>query len=213
MPCRTQSLTENALVTGIAAVSLFSRAAAVPQQKADTASADTVIVHARVYTENRKQPWAEAIAIRGDKLAAVGSEKDIAPYRGPNTKVVDGGGHLVLPGFTDSHIHFLDGSLSLLQVDLEQAKTVDEIQQRVKAYATAHPDLPWILGRGWQSTTFGASGMPTKGDLDQIVSDRPVYLESFDGHTWWANSKALQLAGIGQKTEDPPGGKFVRDPI
>jgi predicted amidohydrolase YtcJ len=208
-----QSWRWNALLTAVAAVSVFSPVEAVAQEKANPAFADTLIVHARIYTQNPRQPWAEAVAILGDKIAAIGSEGDMAAYRGPDTKVIDGAGRLVLPGFTDSHIHFLDGSLSLLQVNLEQAKTVDEIQQRVKTYAKAHPELPWILGRGWQYTTFGASGMPTKGYLDQIVSDRAVYLESFDGHTWWANSKALELAGVAKGTPDPPGGKFVRDPV
>ena len=212
MSRRIQSRAGNALLAGVA-VCLLSPVEAVAQEKTNTAFADTVIVHARVYTENSKHPWAEAVAVRGDKIAAIGSTGDIAAHRGPNTKVIDGAGHLVLPGFTDSHIHFLDGSLSLLQVSLEQAKTVDEIQQRVKTYAKAHPALLWILGRGWQYTTFGASGMPTKAYLDQVVSDRPVYLESFDGHTWWANSKALELAGVGKETADPLGGKFVRDPV
>ena len=205
-----QSWRWKALLAAVAAVSLFVKA--VAQEKTNTVSADTLIVHARVYTENPKQPWAQALAIRGDKIVAIGSEGDVAAYRGPDTKVIDGDGHLVLPGFTDSHIHFLDGSLSLLQVNLEGAKTVHEIQQRVKTYAKMHTELPWVLGRGWQYTTFGTSGMPTKGDLDQVVSDRPVYLESFDGHTWWANSKALELAGVGKETADPPGAKFVRDP-
>ena len=199
--------------TLLAAACLLSSAGTAAQEKASATIADTVVLHARVYTENPKQPWAEAIAIRGDKIAAVGSEGDIEAYRGPSTKVIDGAGCLVLPGFTDSHIHFLDGSLSLLQVSLEQAKTVEEIQQQVKTYAKAHPEAAWILGRGWQYTTFGASGMPTKAFLDQVVSNRPVYLESFDGHTWWANSKALELAGVRRETADPPGGKFVRDPV
>src|SRR5581483_1441134 len=115
------------------------------------------------------------------------------------------------PGITDCHIHFLDGSLSLGQVALDDAKTVAEIQQRVKQYAASHADAKWILGRGWQYPVFAPSGLPDKKFLDEIVSDRPVYLEGFDGHTWWANSKALQLAGITRETKDPPNGKFMRD--
>ena len=175
-------------------------------------AADTVIVNARIYTVNARQPWAEALAIRGDKVIAVGSESEIAAYRRPATHVIDAQGHLVLPGFTDCHIHFLDGSLSLVQVNLDEAKTVSEIQKQVKAFANSHPDLSWVLGRGWNYVVFGASGMPDKSYLDQIIPDRPVYLESFDGHTWWANSKALQLAHITKKTPDPPGGEFGRDP-
>lgn len=188
-------------VTGLAA-----------QETSKARTADTVVLHAKVYTVNVKQPWAEALAIRGGVILAVGSEADIASYRGSTTKVIDAKGRLVLPGFTDCHIHFLDGSLSLLQVNLDRAKTIAEIQQQVKAYASTHPELPWVLGRGWQYTVFGESALPNKASLDEIVPDRPVYLESFDGHTWWANSKALTLAGITKESADPPGGQFVRDP-
>ncbi len=180
-------------------------------QSAPSPIADTVIVNARIYTVNVRQPWAEALAIRGDKILAVGDAKEIAAYRGASTQVIDAREHLVLPGFTDCHIHFLDGSLSLAQVNLDEAKTVSEIQKQVKTFADAHPDLPWVLGRGWNYTVFNPSGMPDKSYLDQIIPDRPVYLESFDGHTWWANSKALQLARITKKTADPAGGEFVRD--
>ncbi len=174
--------------------------------------ADTVIVNARIYTVNPKQPWAEALAIGGDKILAVGTAKEIAGYRSPSTQVIDVQQRLVLPGFTDCHIHFLDGSLSLRQVNLDEATTVSEIQTAVKAFADAHPDLPWVLGRGWNYAVFNPLGLPDKRYLDQIIPDRPVYLESFDGHTWWANSKALMLAGIGKGSANPPGGEFVHDP-
>lgn len=174
--------------------------------------ADIVITNARVYTVNSAQPWAEAIAIRDGHILAVGSEKEIETYRGSTTRVVDAGGRLVLPGFTDSHIHFLDGSTSLNQLQLDGISTLSEVQQKIKAYAAAHPDRPWILGRGWSYPIFGASALPDKKYLDQVVPDRPVYLTCFDGHTWWANSKALELAGITSKTPDPPNGWIVRDP-
>ena len=173
--------------------------------------ADTVLIHARVYTVNAKQPWAEAIAIRRDKVVAVGSSKEIEPYRGRATKVIDAGNRLVLPGFTDCHIHFLDGSLSLQRVHLDDATDIPEIQRRVKAFADAHPNQPWVRGRGWTYPSVGPTNLPDKKYLDEVVPDRPVYLEAFDGHTWWANSKALQLAGITRETPNPPGGEFVRD--
>ena len=173
--------------------------------------AETVIVNARIYTVNAKQPWAEALAIRGDKILAVGSAKDIAAYRGASTKVVDAQGKLVLPGFTDCHIHFMEGSLGLTRVDLNGAKSVAEIQKRVKEYAVAHPKAEWIEGMGWLYSTFGAVALPDKKFLDQVVPDRPVYLQAYDGHSSWANSKALALAGITRETPDPPGGKIVRD--
>jgi len=164
-------------------------------------AADILVVNARVYTVNAKQPWAEAVAITGDKISALGSARDLAAYRGPSTKVLDAGARLVLPGFTDSHIHFLDGAISLLQLQLDDATTLPEVQRRIKVYAAAHPQDPWILGRGWSYPIFGAAAIPDK-----------KYLTGFDGHTWWANSKALDLAGITAKTPDPPGGAIVRDP-
>ncbi len=173
--------------------------------------ADTVIVNARIYTVNTQQPWAEALAIRGDKVVAVGSAQEIAPYRGASTKVIDAQGKLVLPGFTDCHIHFMDGSLGLTQVDLNGSQSVAEMQTRVKEYAAAHPKEEWIEGMGWLYSTFGTAALPDKKFLDEIVPDRPVYLQAYDGHSSWANSKALSLAGITRETPDPPGGQIVRD--
>jgi hypothetical protein len=177
------------------------------------APADKIVVHARIYTVNEKQPWAEALAMRGERIVAVGSDKEIAAYRGSSTQVVDAAGRLVLPGFEDCHIHFMDGSLGLTQVDLNDTKTVPEIQSRVKEYATSHPQEkePWITGMGWTYPTFGAAALPDKKILDDVVPDRPVYLVAFDGHTSWANSKALAMAGITKETADPPNGKIVRD--
>jgi predicted amidohydrolase YtcJ len=169
-------------------------------------------MHARIYTVNEKQPWAEALAIRGDRIVAVGSDKEIEAYRGSSTQVIDAAGRLVLPGFEDCHIHFMDGSLGLTEVDLNDASSVAEIQKRVKAYAAAHPDEPWITGMGWTYPTFGAVALPNKKILDDVVPDRPVYLVAFDGHSSWANSKALAIAGITKQTPDPPNGKIVRDP-
>src|SRR5258708_7707615 len=174
--------------------------------------ADVIVTNARIYTVNPQQKWAEAIAVRGDKIIAVGDRKQVEALRGPATKVIDAGQRLVLPGFTDCHIHFLDGSLDLQRVQLDDAKTIAEIQQRVKTFAAAHPGQPWVLGRGWSYALFGASALPDKKYLDEIIPDRPVYLESYDAHTWWANSKALHLASITRQTPDPAGGSFARDP-
>src|ERR1700674_5541670 len=108
--------------------------------------ADMIITNARIYTVNPQQKWAEAIAVRGDKIIAVGDRKQIEALRGPATREIDAQGRLLLPGFTDCHIHFMDGSLGLTRVDLNGATTVAEIQKRVKAYADAHPKEPWIQG-------------------------------------------------------------------
>jgi predicted amidohydrolase YtcJ len=173
--------------------------------------ADVIVINARIYTVNSQQKWAEAIAVRGDKLIAVGGRKQVEALRGPATKVINAQGHLLLPGFTDCHIHFMDGSLGLTRVDLNGATTVAEIQKRVKVYADAHRKEPWIQGMGWTYPTFAPSGLPNKKTLDDVVPDRPVYLIAFDGHSSWANSKALAMAGIDRNTPDPPNGKIVRD--
>jgi predicted amidohydrolase YtcJ len=173
-------------------------------------SADTLIVNARIYTVNSQQPWAEALAIKNEKIVAVGSSNELASYRA-GAKVVDAGQHLVLPGFVDCHIHFMDGSMGLTQVDLNGTKSVAEIQKRVKEYADSHPNDPWITGMGWTYPTFGPSALPDRKFLDAVVADRPVYLVAFDGHSSWANSKALKMAGINNQTPDPPNGKIVRD--
>lgn len=173
--------------------------------------ADIIVIHGRVYTENPKQPWAQAAAIQGAKVVAVGDDAAIEKMRGMGTKVIDAGGKLVLPGFTDCHIHFLDGSLSLGRVNLEGAKDPTDIQKRLREYASEHPGDDWILGRGWDYAMFGSEALPHKKYLDEIFPNRPVFLEGYDGHTYWANSKALALAGITRETPNPPNGAIVRD--
>jgi predicted amidohydrolase YtcJ len=160
---------------------------------------------------NTVQPWASAIAIKGEKILAVADEKEIGKYRGPSTKMIDAGGRLVLPGFVDCHIHFMEGSLGLEHVILNGSKDVAELQKRVKDYAVSRPDQAWITGMGWTYPTFGASALPNKKILDDVVPDRPVFLSAFDGHSSWANSKALEMAKITRDTPDPPNGKIVRD--
>ena len=192
------------LVLLLAALSVGAFAQAPPP-------ADTVVIKARVYTVNSRQPWADALAVRGGNIVAAGAAAQIEKYRGASTRVIDAGGRLVLPGFTDCHIHFMDGSLSLQRINVEDVKTISGIQQRVKEFAAAHPKDPWILGRGWSYDVFGAAALPDKKYLDEVVPDRPVLLEGYDGHTYWANSKALAAAGITRDTPDPPNGKIVRD--
>jgi hypothetical protein len=179
--------------------------------------ADTILTHARIYTVNARAPWAEAVAIRDGKILAVGSARQIASYRGPSTKTLDAHGRLVLPGFIDSHIHFVEGSLAMFQVRLDDTRSVAQIQQVVREFVQAHPatspESAWITGRGWSYPEFAATGgMPHKKFLDEVVPDRPVLLVGFDGHTSWANSKALQMAGITRDTPDPLNGRILRDP-
>jgi predicted amidohydrolase YtcJ len=182
---------------------------------AQSPPADLIVWHAKVYTVEPRLPWAQAVAVRGERIVAVGSDEQIARWRGPQTRVVDAQGHLVLPGFTDSHIHFLEGSLALTHVNLDETSNVAEIQKVLREYGAAHPATDaasaWILGRGWSYPEFGAAAMPDKKYLDELFPDRPVSLTGFDGHTSWANSVALKLAGITRETPDPLNGKIVRD--
>jgi predicted amidohydrolase YtcJ len=191
---------------------VYAAAATYAQDAKDAnKGADTIVLHGRIYTLNAKQPWAQALAIRADKIAAVGNDAAIEKFRGAGTKVIDAAGQLVLPGFVDCHIHFMDGSLSLGRVNLEGAKDVADIQQRLREYAAKHPGNDWLLGRGWDYAMFGTEALPNKKYLDELFPDRPVFLEGYDGHTYWANSKALTLAGITRDTPDPPNGIIVRD--
>lgn len=183
-----------------------------PLATAAVQPADLILTNARIYTVEKTHPWAEALAVRGDRIVAIGTVKQMKAYRGPSTRIMDAQQHLVLPGFIDSHIHFMDGSLSLMRVNVEDTKDLAGIQKMVKEFADAHPDAPWVLGRGWSYAEFGNRTLPDKKDLDAIVPDRPVFLEGYDGHTYWANSKALQLAGINKDTPNPPNGEIVRDP-
>jgi Predicted metal-dependent hydrolase with the TIM-barrel fold len=199
----------NLRVAMVVLLAVLASHASSAQKK--SAYADTVILHGKIYTLNPKQPWAEALAIRGDRVVAVGSDSEIARLQSKNTQVIDARGRLVLPGFTDCHIHFMDGAFSLGRVNLEGAKDPADIQQRLRAYGSAHPGNDWILGRGWNYAMFPTS-LPDKKYLDEVFPDRPAFLEGYDGHTYWANSKALELAHIAKDTPNPPNGIIVRDP-
>jgi predicted amidohydrolase YtcJ len=198
---------------GILFFLLFACAPLVPTHSQTAVKpADIILLNAKIYTVNLRQPWAQALAIRGERIVAVGAANEISPYRAEATQVIDAKGHLVLPGFTDCHIHFLEGSLDLSRVELSGATTVAEIQKRLKEYAAAHPSAPWILGQSWTYDVFGAVALPDKKYIDEVIPNRPVFLEGFDGHTTWANSEALKRARITRNTPDPPNGQIVRDP-
>lgn len=173
---------------------------------------DLLIYNARVWTGESTSSFQEAIAIKGDRIAAVGSSALLLKSADARTQKIDAGGKLVMAGFDDAHIHFLSGSLLLTEVSLFDASTVDEIQKRVVAYANSHPQRTWVTGRGW---LYGLSGfgdnMPRKELLDQVMPDRPVFFKAYDGHTGWANSKALALAGIDKNFKFTGYGEVLRD--
>src|SRR5918993_5131569 len=171
--------------------------------------ADLIIVGAPVWTGDPARPWAEAVAVRGGRVAAAGPERELAGLRGPATRVLALDGGLVLPGFADAHVHTAAGGLELTQCDLRGGER-EEYPAPVARYAAEHPDLGWVLGGGWVMDAFGTAG-PHLAALDAVVADRPVMLESTDGHSAWVNSRALELAGITRATPDPPRGRIERD--
>jgi predicted amidohydrolase YtcJ len=174
-----------------------------------TDQADLLIVGAPVWTADPGRPWADALAVRDGRVAAVGPERAMATLRGPTTRVLRLDGGLVLPGFQDAHVHTAAGGLELAQCDLHEVEP-GEYAATVARYAAAHPDAGWVLGGGWVMDAFGTEG-PRLAALDAVVADRPVLLESTDGHSAWVNSRALELAGITRATPDPPRGRIERD--
>jgi predicted amidohydrolase YtcJ len=204
-----QVLSTTGLACAIVCLCAFGARPGAAQQRAP---ADTVIIHAKIYTVNPRQPWAEAVAIRGGKIVAVGSEKDIAAYQGASTAVIDAKQHMLLPGFIDNHVHFLGGSARLEQVSLDDAKSVGDFQKMIRDFAAQHADKKWIQGMGWYYDIFGKSGMPDKKLVDKAVANRPVFLRAYDGHSAIANTEALRIAGITRDTPNPPDGTIVRDP-
>lgn len=174
--------------------------------------ADIIVFHARIYTANPKQPWAQAVAIHKGKIEAVGDDTEVEKMRGIGTKIINAGGKLVLPGLVDCHIHFMEGSAKLGWVRLEGAQNLAEIRYKLSTFALQNPGEGWVLGHGWNYGMFGPGKLPEKKDLDDLFPNRPVSLEGFDGHSYWVNSKALELAGISHDTPDPPNGTIVRDP-
>jgi len=167
--------------------------------------ADRVFVNGRVWTADAEHPWAQALAVRGPLLAAVGTEAEVRLLVGPRTEVLDLAGRLVTPGFNDAHMHLL----VLDEADLDGAASVAEIQSRLREYARAHPERPWVTGRGWGFGAFGGEA-PTAAHLDAAVSDRPVYVRDRDGHSAIANRRALALAGVTRETPNPEDGEVVR---
>jgi predicted amidohydrolase YtcJ len=174
-----------------------------------TPEADLVLVGAPVYTADPARPWADAVAVRAGRVAAVGPEAEVAGLRGPATRMLRLDGGLVLPGFQDAHVHTAAGGLELAQCDLHGVEP-QGYAAAVARYAAGHPDVPWVVGGGWVMDAFGTAG-PHLATLDAVVGDRPVLLESTDGHSVWVNSRALELADVTRATPDPPRGRIGRD--
>jgi predicted amidohydrolase YtcJ len=179
--------------------------------------ADVIFVHANVYTGVPSNAQfssilrEEAIAVRGDRIQAVGKSVDIQKLKGPQTQVIDLGGHFVMPGFNDAHLHLADAGLQKLNVDLTGVKTLDEFRERVLAKVEKAKPGEWILGGGWDETTWPVKALPSRWDLDEVSAGHPVFLDRVDGHLAIANTRALQLASITIASRDPEGGQIDRD--
>jgi len=192
---------------------LLAHLALLVSQAAPTqqAPADIVLRNAKVYTANDRQPRAEAVAIRGDKIAFVGRNADANRLVGPNTKVVDLRGAAVFPGFTDAHMHLSGVGNREMSLNLEGTTSLDDFLARVKARVDSARPGQWVTGRGWIETFWKPPVFPTRQDLDRIAPNHPVVLTRADGHASIANSAALRLAGITRSTVAPAGGAINKD--
>ena len=174
------------------------------------ANTTLLITGGRIFTTDPDQPWAEALLVDGDRITSVGGNEIIAEYDDKDIERLDVAGGLVVPGFVDGHVHVgLTGS-SMLKAQLQGAGSLEEILKRVLKWAQANPEAPRVLGTNWVHADIPAA-TPTREMLDDIVADRPVYLEAFDFHSSWVNTAALSELGITRDTPDPLGGRIVRD--
>jgi len=187
------------------------------QNTPDKPKADVIFTHGNVYTGSVDPSSlvagqrAEAIAIWGDRILAVGSRDEVLKTKGPDTRIVDLGGHFVMPGFNDAHLHLSDAGQEKLRVNIAGAKTLDEFRERVRAAVEKAGPGEWILGAGWDETLWPVKVPPTRWDLDEVSGGHPIYLDRVDGHIAVANTRALQLASITVASKEPAGGKIDRD--
>ena len=174
-------------------------------------NADLVLLNGKLWTVNDKQPEAEAVAVLGNRIVAVGASKTLRKLIGPQTRVLDLQGRRVVPGFNDAHVHFFNGGAGLASVQLRDAKSPQEFAHRLAAFAAKTPQGRWVLEGNWDHENWSPAKLPTRQLIDAVTPNHPVFVQRLDGHMALANSVALQLAGITKQTPDPPGGLIVRD--
>ncbi|HVK80771.1 MAG TPA: amidohydrolase [Verrucomicrobiae bacterium] len=174
-------------------------------------TADLIITNARVYTVNDTQPWAQAIAVRDGVIVAVGSTEEVARLVGANTRAVDVGGRLVMPAFGDAHVHPVFGGMAYSRCSLHAGESVADYVEIIRGCVAATPGDGPIYGVGWEDAFFPPNGVPHKSVLDAITTDRALVFESVGGHSYWVNSRALQLARVTRATPDPVNGLINRD--
>ncbi len=176
-----------------------------------TPAVDLIIRNARVWTVDASHPEAEAVAVLGDRIVAVGTSEQVDAWRGPHTRVVDAEGKRLLPGFDDAHVHFTDGGAQLDSVQLNDATSAQEFVRRIRERAAKSAKGEWLLGGDWDETKWSPAELPTKEMIDAATPETPVAMNRYDGHMVLANSLALKLAGITAQTPDPAGGLIVHD--
>jgi hypothetical protein len=188
------------------------------QSSTQKPKADLIFTHGNIFTgvvdaaaSLGSGKRAEALAVLGDKILAVGARDEIMKLKGPETKIVDLDGHFVMPGFNDAHMHLASAGLEKMNVNMVGAKTLDEFRDRLRAKVEAAGPAEWVVGEGWDETLWPVKVPPTRWDLDEVSGNHPVYLERVDGHIGVANTRALQLASVTVASRDPEGGKIDRD--
>ncbi len=174
-------------------------------------AADLALVNGRIWTVNDRMPEAQAVACRGGRIIAVGTNAEVRRLVGSRTRVVDLNGRRVVPGFNDAHVHFHDGGRGLASVQLRDARSPEEFRDRIGAFASKLPRDRWITEGNWDHENWPGANLPVRQLIDAVTPDNPVFINRLDGHMALANTLALKLAGITRETPDPDGGKIVRD--
>ncbi len=174
-------------------------------------AADVIITNANVWTVDRNHPRAEAVAILGQRIVAVGTSAQMDSWRGQQTRIIDAAGKLLLPGFNDAHVHFVPGGFQLDQVQLNDARSREEFVRRIAAQARKLKKGEWILGGDWDEQNWSPAELPKHDWIDAVTPDNPVFIERHDGHESLANALAMKLAEVTSATKSPPGGEIVRD--
>jgi hypothetical protein len=193
-----------------AIAALVAASALTPQMWPQTPHA-LLLVNGKVWTENPKQPEAEAVALLGNRIVAVGSTAEIVKLKLPDSQTIDLGGRRVVPGFNDAHVHFYSGGANLTGPQLRYSKSKEELRDTLGVYAKQLPAGRWITGGNWDHENWSPATLPTRQLIDSATASWPVFVNRLDGHMGLANSLALKLAGIDAKTKDVPGGVIVRD--
>ncbi len=196
------------LVVAIVAATLIAGLIVGAQRDDHSGPVDLIIHNGKVHVGDKAGTIAEAVAVRGNKILRVGSERDVMRRRLPQTEIVDAKGAAVLPGFADPEASLVEDGLALAGVDLSGAETIEDVRRRLTDWADAHPDAAWITGRGWSASVFES---PTHTALDLPDDTRPALLLSADGDTAWINTAAMREARITRRTAEPDDGEIVRD--